>query len=138
MQAMFDAFLVPEKTIVTAKGDAQAVDASASAGKTLLLTLKITGIVEQESLDVSVWGSPDGQNFGAKPLVAFPQKFYAGEHPLLLDLAQHADARFLRAHWEVGRWGRGSETPHFEFHLSAREVPTDVLKEARAEAQARA
>jgi len=134
-QPMFETFLVPEKTVVTAKGDGQAVDASAAAGKVLLLTLKITRIIEQESLDVSVWGSADGQTFGAKPLVAFPQKFYAGEHPLLLDLSKASDAKFLRAHWEVGRWGRGSETPMFEFQLSAREVSAEVLKEARAEAQ---
>ncbi|MBZ5646442.1 MAG: hypothetical protein LAN37_04375 [Acidobacteriia bacterium] len=135
---MFETLLVPEKTVVTAKGDGQPVDASAAAGKTLLLTLTITRIIEQESIDVSVWGSPDGANFGAKPLIAFPQKFYAGEHPLLLDLAQHKDVKFLRAHWEVGRWGRGSETPMFEFQLSAREIPADILKEAQAEARSRA
>ena len=135
---MFEAFLVPEKTVVTAKGDGAAVDASAAAGKTLLLTLAITRIIEQESLDVSVWGSPDGQDFGAKPLLAFPQKFYAGEHPLLLDLSKTPAIKFLRAHWEVGRWGRGAEIPMFEFQLSAREVPADVLKEAQAEAQSRA
>lgn len=135
---MFESFLVPEKTIITAKGDGTPVDASAAAGKTLLLTLTITRIIEQESLDVSVWGSADGQDFGAKPLLAFPQKFYMGEHPLLLDLSKTPEVRFLRAHWEAGRWGRGSETPMFEFQLSAREVPADVLKEAHAEAQSRA
>jgi len=135
---MFESFLVPEKTVVTAKGDSAAVDVSAAAGKTLLLSLTVTRIIEQESLDLSVWGSADGQEFGAKPLVAFPQKFYMGEHPLLLDLSKTPEVRFLRAHWEVGRWGRGSETPMFEFQLSAREVPPDILKEAQAEAQTRA
>lgn len=135
---MFETFLVPEKTVATAKGDAAAVDLAAAAGKTLLLTLAITRIIEQESLDVSVWGSPDGQDFGAKPLLSFPQKFYTGEHPLLLDLSQEPAIKFLRAHWEVGRWGRGSETPMFEFHLVAREVPPGILKEAQAEAQSRA
>lgn len=135
---MFESFLVPEKTVVTAKGDAAPVDASAAAGKTLLLSLTIARIVEQESLDVSVWGSADGQDFGAKPLLAFPQKFYTGDHPLLLDLSRTPEVRFLRAHWEVGRWGRGSETPMFEFQLSAREVPPEVLREAQSEAQSRA
>ena len=135
---MFETFLVPEKTVVTAKGDGAAVDISGAAGKTLLLTLTITRIIEQESLDVSVWGSPDGQDFGAKPLVTFPQKFYMGEHPLLLDLSKEPAIKFLRVHWEVGRWGRGAETPMFEFQLSAREVPPEVLREARAEAQTRA
>ncbi len=134
---MFESFLVPEKTVVTAKGDGTVVDVAAAGGKTLLLTLTITRIIEQESLDVSIWGSADGQDFGAKPLLAFPQKFYAGEHPLLLDLAPAPNVKFLRAHWEVGRWGRGSETPMFEFQLSVREVPADLLKEAHAEARSR-
>ncbi len=138
MTAMFEAFLVPEKTVVTAKGDGAVIDASGAAGKTLLLTLTITRIIEQESLDVSVWGSADGQDFGAKPLLAFPQKFYSGEHPLLLDLAANPGIKSLRAHWEVARWGRGAETPMFEFQLSAREVPPEILKEAQAEVQSRA
>ncbi len=42
----------------------------------------------------------------------------------------------MRAHWEVGRWGRGTETPMFEFHVTAKEVPPDVLKQATDEAKA--
>jgi hypothetical protein len=42
----------------------------------------------------------------------------------------------VRAHWEVNRWGRGTETPMFEFHVTMREVPTEILKEATAEAKA--
>ena len=61
---MLDTHLVPEKTTVTAKGDGAAVDVSAAAGATFLLTLHITSIVEQEALDVSVWGSPDGAAWG--------------------------------------------------------------------------
>ena len=132
---MFEAFLVPEKTVVTAKGDGTAVDCSGAAGKTLLVTLNITRIVEQESLDVSIWSSTDGTTYSPKPVLAFPQKFYTGEHPLLMDVP--ADAKFLRAHWEVNRWGRGSEAPMFEFQVSAREVPAELLKEAQAEAAAR-
>ena len=134
--ATIDTFLVPEKTVVNAKGDGPALDVSVAASRVFLLTLDITNIIEQEALDVSIFGSADGTTWGAKALTAFPQKFYRGQHPLLLDLAGHADAKFIRAHWEVNRWGRGTETPMFEFHLTIREVPPDVLKEATAEAQA--
>ena len=48
----------------------------------------------------------------------------------------HAVANFIRAHWEVNRWGRGTVTPMFEFHLAIREVPPDILKEATAGAKA--
>jgi len=128
---MFDEFLIPEKTVVRDKGDGPAVDVSSAAGKVLLLTLNITDIIEQQSLDVSVWGSADGAAWGEKPVLSFPQKFYRGEHPLLLDLSKQPAVKFLRAHWEVGRWGRHAEGPRFELQLSASEVPQEILAEVR-------
>ena len=129
---MFDALLIPEKTVVRDKGDGPAINVSSAAGKVLLLTLKITDIIEQQSLDVSVWGSADGSAWGEKPLLSFPQKFYRGEHPLLLDLSKHSEVKFLRAQWRVERWGRHAEGPRFELQLSAKEVPQAVLAEVRA------
>jgi hypothetical protein len=133
---MIDSFLVPDKTVVNAKGDGPAVDVGSAGNRVFLLSLNITGIVEQESLDVSILGSADGTTWGLKPLTNFPQKFYQAQHPLLLDLTGQSNVKFLRAHWEVARWGRGSETPMFEFHVTIREVPAEVLKEAAAEAKA--
>jgi hypothetical protein len=130
--------LVPANTVVTAKGDGEAVDFSDARGHIFLVTLNITKIIEQESLDVSIYGSADGATWGAKSIAAFPQKFYQGETPLLLDLSGQADVRFVRAHWDVARWGRGTETPMFEFGVTMRAVPPDVLREATAEARARA
>jgi hypothetical protein len=133
---MMDTFLVAEKTVATARGDGAPVEVSGAANRVFLLTLQITGIVEQEALDVSVYGSVDGAGWTPKPLASFPQKFYRGHHPLLLDLTGEKSLRFLRAHWEVNRWGRGSETPRFEFHVTLKEVPPEVLKEATADAKA--
>jgi hypothetical protein len=127
---MFEAFLVPEKTVATAKGDGAALDVSRAEGRVFLLTLAITDIIEQESIDVSVQGSADGATWDPKPIVAFPQKFYREEVPLLLDLSSKPEVKFIRAHWEVNRWGRGTETPMFEFSVSAREVPQEILAEA--------
>jgi len=133
---MIDSFLVPEKTMVNAKGDGPAVDVSSASNRVFLLSLNITGIVEQESLDVSIFGSADGAAWGPKPVTNFPQKFYHAQHPLLLDLTGRSEIKFLRAHWEVSRWGRGSETPMFEFNVTIKEVPADILKEATTEARA--
>src|SRR5580698_7995347 len=133
---MIDSFLVPEKMVVNAKGDGPAVDVSSAANRVFLLSLNITGIVEQESLDVSVQGSADGTTWGPKPVTNFPQKFYQAQHPVLLDLTGQPAVKFLRAHWEVSRWGRGTETPMFKFGVSIREVPADILKEATTEARA--
>src|SRR5215475_16067690 len=135
---MIDTSLVPAKTAVTAKGDGEAVSLSGAGNRVFLLTLNITKIIEQESLDVSIYGSADGTTWGTKSIAAFPQKFYWGETPLLLDLSEHGDVKFVRAHWEVARWGRGTETPMFEFGVTMREVPAEVLREASAEARARA
>ena len=127
---MMEAFLVPEKTVVNAKGDGPGLDVSQSEGRVFLLTLAITNIIEQESLDLSIFGSGDGATWDAKPVVAFPQKFYREEVPLLLNLTARPEVKFVRAHWEVARWGRGTETPMFEFHVTLREVPQELLAEA--------
>jgi hypothetical protein len=120
--------LVPVQT-VSAKGDGPAVDVSGASGRVFLVTLAITRIIEQESLDVNIFGSADGAAWEAKSLAAFPQRFYCDESPLLLDLTAHPDVKFVRAHWEVARWGRGVETPMFEFGATLREVPAEILKE---------
>ncbi len=134
---MIDAFLVPENTVIIAKGDSEPLDVSAASDPALLATLTITKIVEQESIEVSFFTSADGTTWEAKPLASLPQKFYVGEYPLLVDLSKAEGAKFLRAHWEVGRWGRGPVTPSFEIALRVREIPAELLEEARAEAAAR-
>ena len=50
----------------------------------LLLTLGITRIIEQESLDLTIWGSANGDTW--TQIAAFPQKFYCGTYSLLVDL----------------------------------------------------
>ena len=50
---------------------------------------------------------------------------------MLLDAGGHADVKFLRAHWEANRWGRGPEEPRFVLDVRIREVPADILAEAR-------
>ena len=115
---MLPAFIIPEQT-VDAKGSGEAVAVGDDAGQMLLLTLGITDIVEQQSLDISVFGSPDGDEWGEKELRAFPQKFYLGTSSVLLDLSQHTDVKFLKVDWAVHRWGVGSKTPMFKFYVVA-------------------
>src|SRR6202044_2608995 len=115
--------LVAGKPVVTAKGGEPPVDVSPAASPVFLLTLEITDIIEQESLDVSVYGSADGTAWSPKPIVAFPQKFYREQSVLLLDLTAHPDVKFVRAHWDVARWGRETEAVMFEFGVTLREVP---------------
>lgn len=133
---MIEAFLVPEKTVATAKGDGPAVDLTSGSTRVFLLNLAITDIIEQEALDVSVHGSPDGTTFDPKPVAAFPQKFYRGEYPLLVDVSGTPEVKAIRAHWEVNRWGRGTETPMFEFCVTLREIPQEILAQTAGHARA--
>lgn len=134
---MIDTFLVPEKTVIAAKGDSAGLDISSCTSRTFLVALAITSTVEQQSIELSLFTSADGTTWDTKPAASLPQKFYVGEYPLLLDLAGKPEAKFLRAHWEVNRWGRGPTTPSFEVSLRVREVAPELLQEAMAEARAR-
>jgi hypothetical protein len=124
---MLDTALIPDKTIITDKGDSFPVDISGAANRAFLLTLNITNVVEQESIEVSIFTSADGQTWSVKPILTFPQKFYREQSPTLLDLNAQPEAKFLRAHWEVNRWGRGPDSVRFEVGLKLREVPGEML-----------
>ena len=113
---MLPNFLIPE-TVVREAGTGPESSVGPISGGLLLLTLGITRIIEQQSLDVSVWGSADNVDWGAKPLLSFPQKFYCGTYQLLLNMSQHPDVKFLRAKWQVSRWGRGDPKPLFGIYL---------------------
>ena len=117
---MLDAFVVPEITI-EANGESEPIELGEGAGKAFLLTLAVTRIVEQESLDLSIWGSADGKDWGAKPLAAFPQKFYQGVYQLWMDLREKPEVKFLKAKWGVNRWGVGQTKPRFSFLVKIQE-----------------
>jgi len=121
---MLPTFLLEEQ-VVRQDSAGPAIDLGENAPSFLTVTLGITRILEQESLDLSIWASPDGANWGDKPVTAFPQKFYCGVYTILLDLGGHPGARYLRTQWKVSRWGRGEPTPLFELYVFAQpaEVP---------------
>jgi hypothetical protein len=114
---MLSLYLLPEN-IARQDGFSEVIALGSKCGKPLLLTLGITRIVEQESLELLLWGSADQREWIV--LAAFPKKFYCGDYPLLLDLARHPEVRFLRSQWKLSCWGYGAEaTPLFGFYLTA-------------------
>ncbi len=115
--------LIPSGTRVEANGDGAAHDISGSATRTFLCVLDVLDQIEQEALDVSVWGSADGQNWGARPIIKLPQQFYRGESRMVLDLTFRPEMKFIRAKWEVNRWGRVAPLPMFVIGLKAIEMP---------------
>jgi hypothetical protein len=122
--------LIPAETRLTENGEGEPHDISASGTRTFLCTMVIAEQIEQESIDIAVWGSADGQDWGAKPLLMMPQRFYRGETRQVLDLTPKPEVRFIRAKWELFRWGRVTPHPMFVagFHLS--EVPAFVRQSA--------
>jgi len=125
---MLPTFLLEEQ-VVRQDSAGPVVDLGENAPTLLNVTLGITRIIEQESLDLSIWASADGSNWGDRPVFLFPQKFYCGVYTILVDLAARPGARYLRAQWKVSRWGRGQPTPLFEFYLFAKavEMPLSMM-----------
>lgn len=116
--------LIPAGTKLIANGDGEAIDVSTSQTRTFFCALTIIEQIEQESLEVSVWGSADGQDFGKKPLLKIPQQFYCGTTKMVLDISLRTEVKFLRAKWELNRWGRVAPTPMFVTGLDLVEVPS--------------
>lgn len=115
--------LIPPSTRLTANGEGQPFEIAASETRTFICAMFITEQIEQESVDISVWGSADGQEFGKLPLLKMPQRFYRGETRQILDLTLKREVKFVRAKWELTRWGRGAPHPVFALGFNLTEIP---------------
>jgi hypothetical protein len=123
---MLPGFILEETTIRDG-GTGPEVDLGDARASVILLTLGITRIIEQESLDVAVWGSADKLEWGAKPVMSFPQKFYCGTYQILLDLRSLPDIRYLRVKYQPHRWGKGDPKPLFDAYVFAQGLESQVL-----------
>lgn len=128
---MLPNFLVPE-VVVREAGTSPEMSVGSAQGGLLLLTLGITRIIEQQSLDIAICGSADNLDWSAKPLIAFPQKFYCGTYQLIFDLSHHPDVKFLRAKWQVSRWGRGDPKPLFGIYLFVQDATNQATAIAKS------
>ena len=104
-------FLVPEKTVASAKGDGPTLDIGGAASRVLLLTVDITAIIEQRASDVSIYGAADAAAGGAKALPAVPPKSERGQHTTLPDPAEDADLTYVEAPAVCSSRGRAADTP---------------------------
>ena len=115
--------LIPVGTRLDSNADGAPLDISETVSRTFFCTLTIADQIEQESLDVSIWGSADGHDFGKRPLLKLPQQFYAGTTKMVLDVSLRPELKFLRARWELNRWGRVAPAPVFVAGLQLEEIP---------------
>lgn len=115
--------LIPPNTKMESNGEGASFDISSSSTRTFLGLLTVADQIEQESLDVSIYGSADGAAWTPKPLLKLPQQFYRGHAKMILDLSLRPEIKFVRANWEVNRWGRGAPLPMFVAGLELSEIP---------------
>ena len=115
--------LVQKDTLLNENGVTAAVDIRASETRTFYCVMMIVDQIEQESVDVSIWGSADGENWGTHPLLKLPQQFYRGETRAVLDLPLVPEVNFIRAGWDLNRWGRVAPLPMFVLGLHLKEIP---------------
>ena len=115
--------LIPADTRMETSGDGASFNISESASRTFMCRLTVTDQTEQESLEVSIWGSADGETWPKKPLLKLPQQFYRGTTKMVLDLSLRPEVKFIRARWDLNRWGRVAPTPMFVAGLEIVEVP---------------
>ena len=115
--------LIPANTKMEGNGDGGSLDISSSATRTFLCLLRVADQLEQESLDVSIYGSADATTWTPKPLLKFPQQFYRGHAKMVFDISLRPEIKFVRARWELNRWGRGAPRPMFVAGLELTEVP---------------
>ena len=132
--------LVPE-CVTKSDGLGPVVDCNSQRGELLVVTLAIETVLQQESIALSIWGSPDGIHWGTKPLARFSEKSYCGLYSILLNLAKHPDTQHLRAQWTVRRWDKRAGEPTFLFHVyvepsGARLSARSIGREARHGAEA--
>jgi hypothetical protein len=108
--------LVPDN-IAKTNGAGPAIELGADPEKLMTLTLAIDRVLEQEALQISIWGSTDANDWGLRPLTSFPPKSYCGTYSQLIDMSRHPGVRYLRAEWKVSRWAKPASEPLFEFCL---------------------
>lgn len=122
--------LIAPNTLMEANANGEALNIGGSATRTFLCTLVISNQIEQESLDVSIWASADGESWGTQPVLRMPQRFYRGETRAVLELSLRPEVKFIRAKWDVFKWGRGAPVPMFQAGLHLVEVPAMPLPAA--------
>jgi len=116
--------LIPANTKLESNASGASFDISESSTRTFFCILTIEEHIEQESLDVSIWGSVDGENFGKTPLLKLPQQFYRGSCKMVLDVSLKPEVKVIRAKWEVNRWGRVAPQAMFIAGLTLEEIPS--------------
>jgi hypothetical protein len=110
--------MFPEGTVL-GNGTGPVVGLDQAAGQPLQLTLSISRMMERHILDVSVWGSSDGSNWGSFPLTVLPHRYYCGVYQHWLDLAGHPQVRYIRLKYDLTRLEPNAPCRPVQFSVEA-------------------
>lgn len=80
--------IVPEE-LFRGNGYSPAVALGELQGKSIQLTLSITRMMEEQTLEVLIWGSADGSQWMDRPLVTLPHRHYCGDYTYTVELSRH-------------------------------------------------
>lgn len=114
--------IVPEE-LFRGNGYSPAVSLGELQGKSIQLTLSITRMMEEQTLEVLIWGSTDGSQWVDRPIVTLPHRHYCGDYTYTVDLSRHPYLTHLRAEWRLRSWGHNTAYRLVSFSLRAAEQP---------------
>lgn len=128
--------LIPQGTLLQENGHGAPFDIHESTTRTFYCNMLIRDQIEQESVDISIWGSADGETWASQPLLRLPQQFYKGETRAVLELSFAPEVNFIRAAWDLNRWGRVAPLPMFVLGLHLSEIPAMSVRVPQAQTTA--
>jgi len=117
--------LLPD-SILESDGVGPLVRLGVERGKLLVVTLRIDDAIDRHLLNVSLWGSPDGEAF--LPLTRLRPRQYCGIHSTLLNLAGQPEITFLRVHWNIERQRKCSHTASFHCQVFCEQSGTRLAR----------
>lgn len=81
---------------------------------------------ERESLDLDVWGSADGVEWGSRPVLRIPRRYHCGTSHYRLELCDHPWVRFLRIEYRLNA-DRGNARPFANLSVTAQAMAERAL-----------
>jgi len=125
--------ILMEEMSVREAGEGPVFDAAVFEGRPVVLTLGITHAVEQESIELDLFASADGNSWTARPVASFTAKSWCGTYQAVLPAPEVGTSqRFLRPVWRVSRWARGGGIPFFRIYLFGEALHRVVEPQHRA------
>jgi len=123
-------FLLPE-TSLRGGGVGAGLCLGDSVAGCFAVIVEITRATERGSLELSIWGSRDGVEWGARPLTRLPRCFCCGRYQTVFALPDRS-LRYLRAGWQVAHCSAGGARPAFTAAVFIQELNPVALSATAA------